>query len=297
MSEAVRKRFPEDVKVEIHKVLKNNALTLDGMVILAPGQVLSPNFYLQVYYEEYKNGIDIASLAQKMEETYYEILHSENRLRFDMSYENCAQKIVFRLVSYEKNFELLQTVPFIRFLDMAVIFYILLRQDDEGIGSVRITNQLLANWNLETEALFALAKENTKRIFPKKIYSMSSVMMPDMDSGKLPEIRSTTAPVTADDEKRTQEPYVLTNSNGINGAAVILYSNVLKEVGAFLGGDYYLLPSSIHELLAIPASASMSESEMSEMVKEVNHLYVAREEVLSDSVYRYECDTETIRIC
>lgn len=297
MLEAVEKRFSDNVKVEIHKVLKNNSLELDGLVILSPKQTLSPNFYLQTYYEKYRNGTDIDTLAKQMEETYYEVLSAGENLELDMSFESCAGKIIFRMISYEKNSELLQKVPFIRFLDMVVIFHILLRQDEEGIGSVRITNQLLESWNLEIEALFALARENTNRIFPKKIYSMSSMMTAILDFEKNGDNHGVAVTAATEDRKQAEEPYIITNSNGINGASVILYSNALKEIGEFLGEDYYLLPSSIHEMLVIPFHAPMTVEEMYEMVEEVNSSCVVREEILSDSVYQYECKTETIRIC
>jgi hypothetical protein len=297
MLKAVKKRFPEKVTIEIHKVLKNNSTELDGLVILAPEQMLSPNFYLQMYFEEYKKGVDIASLAKQIEETYYEVLCDGENLELDMSFESCEEKIVFRLVSYDRNSLLLQTVPHLRFLDMAVTFHILLRQDEEGIGSVRITNQLSHTWNLDAEALFNLAKVNTKRIFPQKAYSMTSMMKRILDFEKNGESRNYFNIEAAGQIAQADEPYVITNSNGINGASVILYTDILKEIGEFLGEDFYLLPSSIHEMLAIPVSAPMDVAEMHEMVGEVNKSCVVSEEILSDNVYRYECRTETIRIC
>lgn len=297
MLKAVKERFPEKVTIEIHKILKNNSTELDGLVILAPEQVLSPNFYLQMYFEEYKNGADIASLAKQIEETYYQALCDGENLELDMSFESCKEKIIFRLVSYERNSLMLETVPHLRFLDMAVTFHILLRQDEEGIGSVRVTNQLSKSWDLDTEELFHLAKTNTNRIFPQKAYSMTAMMKKILDVKRNGESRYLLNSEAKGQVAQADEPYVITNSNGINGASVILYTNTLKEIGEFLGEDFYLLPSSIHEMLAIPVSAPMGEREMHEMVEEVNRSCVVREEVLSDSVYRYDCRAETIRIC
>ena len=88
MLQAVKERFPEKVKIEIHKVLKNNSTELDGLVILAPEQMLSPNFYLQLYFEEYKKGVDIASLAKQIQEAYYKVLCDGENLDLDMSLES-----------------------------------------------------------------------------------------------------------------------------------------------------------------------------------------------------------------
>lgn len=264
------------------------------MVILSEEEKISPNFYLQMLYEEYLSGMDIGSIAEQIEELYYEALKDGNHMELDMSYENCAKKVVFRLVSYQQNHELLKNVPFIPFLDMAVTFHILLRSDENGIGSVRITNQLLESWRIDTEKLFVLARENTTRLFPKRICSMAS-MMEKILGGE--ESSAVWIPSGEEEPGIAGEPYVLTNSNGINGAAVILYQGILDEIGSFFGRDYYLLPSSIHEFLAIPAGAPISVGEMYDMVREVNAACVAKEEILSGTVYRYYCMAKTISIC
>ena len=126
---------------------------------------------------------------------------------------------------------------------------------------------------------------------------MTSMMKKILDFEKNGENQTGFDMGAAEQTLQADEPYVITNSNGINGASVILYTDILKEIGGFLGEDYYLLPSSIHEMLAIPVSAPMDEKEMHEMVEEVNRSCVVSEEILSDSVYRYDCKAETIRIC
>ena len=296
IKKAVEECFSEEVHVEIHKIVKNNSLELDSLVILEENRPMSPNFYLQMYYEEYKKGISIKVLAKQIKRLYAEAVKRGECMEFDLAYESCADHIIFRLVSLEKNKKILQTVPYIPFLDMAVTFYLLIRKDEEGIGSIRVNQNLLEKWGLDTGTLFTLARENTERIFPERICSMHSLMNAitdskeeNMASGKLPQ--GSTEHIFAG------EPFVVTNDNGINGAAVILYPNTLKKVGKILKDDFYLLPSSIHEMLAIPIHAAISEQDLCDMVWEVNRTCVAKEEILSGSVYRYDQDTETIKVC
>lgn len=294
---AVKDRFPKETNIEIHKVLKNNSLELDSLVILEADRMMSPNFYLQYYYEEYNRGMEIEEIAQQIEELYYEVLSTEQSLELDMSYENCADKIVFRLVSGEKNTELLKNVPYIPFLDMAVIFYILVRSDEDGIGSIRISNQILKGWGKEVKELFLIARENTMRLFPRKMCSMFSVMNNVAEYGGGRRNSEYFEEISGSEKCIPREPYVITNSNGINGAAVLLYPDTLKEAGAFLENDYYLLPSSIHEWLAVPADISMEADTLHRMVWEVNASCVAKEEILSESVYYYDRNLDTIKIC
>lgn len=297
MKEAVQKLFSKEMQVEIHKVVKNNSLELDSLVILGEDKLISPNFYLQLYYEEYQKGETVEELAKQIKTLYDEALLRESHMEVDLSYESCASQIVFRLVSYEKNEKLLQEVPYISFLDLAVVFYVLLRKDQEGIGSIRISNRLMEKWELNTGALFTLARENTERIFPERICSMYYLMEDMLHFNTEGEIIENEKKGKRKERGVFYEPYVVTNDNGINGAAVILYPDTLRKVGNILEDDFYLLPSSIHEMLAIPVSAAISEKDLYDMVWEVNRTCVAKEEVLSGAVYQYTRETETIKIC
>lgn len=292
----VEEKFEPSVCVEIHKVIKNNATELDSMVILDQDKKVSPNFYLNLYYEEYCQGKDMQMLAEQIYSTYTRTIEQEQEPVIDLSFEACEDKITFRLVSYEKNKAMLQTMPYIRFLDMAVVFYLLVRNEADGIGSVRISQRWLDDWQMTAPAVFALARENTRRLFPERICSMHS-MLKQLLQEENDEWAMLEETLYSDEQTvQVADPYVITNSNGINGASVILYPDTLKIVGAVFGEDYYLLPSSIHEFLAVPEHAVESVEELYEMVQEANEKFVSQEEFLSGSVYWYECETETIKI-
>ena len=55
-----------------------------------------------------------------------------------------------------------------------------------------------------------------------------------------------------------------------------------------IGGDYYVLPSSIHETLIVPDTGLHDVNELEAMVKEVNETQVAPDEILSDKVQHYD---------
>lgn len=81
--------------------------------------------------------------------------------------------------------------------------------------------------------------------------------------------------------------YVLTNDTKVNGAAAILNDDIRQEIAEKVG-DFYMLPSSIHETLIIPKDAGMEFKELEQMVQEVNQTQVAPGERLSDHVYEYD---------
>ena len=80
--------------------------------------------------------------------------------------------------------------------------------------------------------------------------------------------------------------YVLSNQEKLYGAACMLYPEVLSAFGEICGRDFYVLPSSIHEVLLVFAEEG-KEKELKEIVTDMNRNHVAPEEVLSDSIYHY----------
>ena len=53
------------------------------------------------------------------------------------------------------------------------------------------------------------------------------------------------------------------------------------------GGDYFILPSSIHEVIVVPdLGIDDQEHDLNEMVRKVNHMVVDPEDRLSDRVIR-----------
>ena len=89
--------------------------------------------------------------------------------------------------------------------------------------------------------------------------------------------------------------YILTNQDKLNGASVSAQEGVLEKVAELLGTNYYVLPSSIHELLILPDNGSMQLSELEAMVREVNATQVAPEDRLSDKVQYYDRETKLLQ--
>ena len=68
----------------------------------------------------------------------------------------------------------------------------------------------------------------------------------------------------------------------------MLYENVLSELAKRIGDSFYLLPSSVHEFIAVGEEFVNSPEELIAMVKEVNMTQVRPDEVLTDSVYYFD---------
>ena len=197
--------------------------------------------------------------------------------------ERVRPTVAYRLINYEKNRELLQEIPHLPFLDLAVIFYSLLTDTPVGHATVLIRNSHLELWGKNTSWLYEAAKENTEKLLPKRLVSMED-MIYELSEGK------------QEAEYAGVPMYVLTNSRKSFGAACLLYDGVLGECFRRLEESYYLIPSSVHEVILIPASAVGDSRELCALVQEMNRTQVRSTEVLSDTVYLYSEETRRLEM-
>ena len=89
---------------------------------------------------------------------------------------------------------------------------------------------------------------------------------------------------------------VLSNVQRVQGASCMLYPGLLKQLAGKEENSFYILPSSIHEVILLTDRRMETPEQLKEMIAEVNRTQVAPEEVLSDSLYYYDSRKENIRL-
>jgi hypothetical protein len=285
-------RMGRDYTARIYKVMKNNSLELDSLVLLKEGKNFAPNIYLQPYYEAYQEGVKISELVRRLCSIYQNCTIPIVDETFTYAFEQMKPFIIYRLVNYDRNLKLLEKIPHIRYLDLAITYHCLVREDEEGIGTIRITNEHMKHWKAHLKELHELAAENTKRLFPDILRSMEEVirsMLLDELTGQ-EEMQEEVNLFIPDASGQKNKMYILTNQKGINGASCLLYPDVMHKLSEEFQSDFYVFPSSIHELILVPTHDNMNSKEYSDMVREINVTQVAREEVLSDRVYYYSSE-------
>lgn len=270
----------EGGNITINHVIKNNGCEMDGLVIMEKGKDIAPTIYMDSFYELYTNGENIKSIIRQIEVIYEQ---NKNNVTFDVNilkhFDTIKDKIVYKVVNYRSNEKLLEQVPHKRILDLAVVFYCLLDNEYGRSATALIYNNNLKNWNVTIDDVYKAALKNTPDLLHSKISSMAALFEK--------------CGVNVDGEEVDlkdyvpSDMYVLTNESKLNGAACILYENVLYDFAQKLGADLYILPSSVHEVILLPKLSMFEKDELVNMVKEVNTEGVAADEVLSDHVYEY----------
>lgn len=295
----MEKIYSSKCKVDVLNAVKNNGLHLTGITIRNRESNMASTIYLDGYFADYKDGRTMENICKEIVQVY-----EKNKVQKDFSlkqvtdFKNVKDRICFKLVNREKNAELLADTPYVEYQDLAVVFYILVSKDKSGITSITVRNSLMNMWGMDADILYYLAKKNTQRLFRGKVLSIMEVMAKIIDDS-----------TDALDEEMMEiffdmnvyedsafPMYVATNVFKMNGACILLYDGVLKKFAEKIGGDFYILPSSVHEVIFVPANGDIDARYLIQLVREVNATQVAPDEVLSDNVYMYHADEDFVEI-
>lgn len=189
----------------------------------------------------------------------------------------------------------MQTVPHEKVLNLAKIFYVMLSNNGKESQSVMIQNAYLDLWKVTKEEISQAAEENTERLFPVKIENLKDILARLVCYGICSKEEETKILDSLVEEDIRYDLYVLSNQSMMNGAAAMLYSNILKLFADKIESDLIILPCSIHEILLMPY-IDVDMDSYKEMVKAVNRTELTQEEILSDCVYIYRRETDNIEI-
>lgn len=274
IAELLRERMGADYEVKVTEVTKNNGVSLTGIIMMRESDRISPTVYLEEPYRQYRAGVDLQEIVDKIVELY------ESQMKdFDLDIESfkefeCVRDRVFhKIINYEKNRKLLEDVPYFRWCDLAVVFYYAVEDKIMGRASILIHNNHLAMWEQTADDLYRIAQYNMRQRMPELLVPMQELVeeMTGVQLHQTDEIQM----------------YVLTNQAKLNGASAMLYSDKIRELADRLQSDLMILPSSVHEVLLMPDNREQEYAFYRQMVEEVNTTQVEPEEILSYSLYRY----------
>lgn len=287
--------FGDGYSVTLMDVPKTNGLVLTGLVIKEDKVNISPTIYLDGYYEKFTQGASMKKLCEEIIKIY---LKARKTSDFDMktltSFARVKKNICFKVVNAKMNEEMLESVPHVIFHDLAVVFFVLLGKDWGGVATILVRKELQKIWDISTEELYQTGLSNTPKHLPVTVTTMSDIIR-----NRVEEKMGKEAELFLDMfvyNHLMPEMYVVTNREGVNGAGSILYPEFLKEFTEEIGRNVYILPSSIHETILIPAESGMRVSELKEMVRSVNETEVTEEERLSDNIYYYNRSKDRIEM-
>ena len=325
VEEIIHKKL-DDGMVVVREVLKNNNIRMQAVSIVREGEQATPTIYLENYYLDYQNGRTVKNICYEIYETY---LHSVNHLKMDIAikdlsdFEKIKDIIYYKVINYEMNRALLSKIPHFKFLDLAIVFYIIVSKDEGGQATALINNEHILGWEITPKELRDIAFENTWHKFPVVIKKMEDIVSEMILNDILGDESWTDA---YDDEEEQDfisedteygqytygelkgivkeeienlkadgvDMYVMSNTMKINGAACITYPNAVRDFAMELNSDVYIIPSSIHEVILVP-DVKYSMETINELIRNVNRRQLDPVEILSDHAYVYRLETGEIQ--
>ncbi len=256
--ESFKEQFIEDLKdrlyeqgaevnISVHEVNKLNE-SYEAITVTPKDSNIGVNIGIVKFYGAVQDGTHYEDVVDKAVSIIGKGI--EERPEIDVAsltdYSQMKEKLTMEVVSAEANKEMLETVPHQNMEDMAVVYRFVLNSDDEGRASILVTNQILESMGVTPEQLHADAMENAPQIKPAEIKGMSEVMaeMMGIEQAEMMGL----VPMDPKDEQM----FVATVPDEVHGAGVLAYQNFMDQVAERVGGDFFILPSSIHEVLIVP---------------------------------------------
>ena len=274
-----------DIEVENRLVDKVNE-TYDAFTVKHTGSDVGVNISVSEAYSKYIwEDADLNNIASVMVDRTVEALQNapsiSNGINDIQNYDVMKNKLVMEVVSAEANAELLETIPHKDIEDMAVVYRFDVK-DIVGEGAtVIVTNKMLDNYGVTPEQLHADAVKNAPEIRPIVIQGMAEVLAKQMGVEDLELLGLNIPP-------EQEQIFVASVPDNVHGAGVLAYEDFMDKAAERAGGDFYILPSSIHEVLIVPDNGMMDLASLENMVREVNATTVDPSEKLTDNVYHYD---------
>lgn len=287
---AIREEIPEEIRdmmeVDIREIVKANDTVLHGVIIKTPEQAIVPTIYIEDCIKQMPEGFAMKDLAEAIISLYHVGMREAPAVEsLSLEFDDIKDKLVVQLAEVDRNRDRLKELAY-KPLDngMVMLAYVVVQEDERGSMRFAVTKDIVEGQNYDIDKMFETAMKNNEPVLvdiSDAIFSDGIEFAENLFDKEL-------------SDKLPDGMYTLTNSSTNLGAAVLYYPDVQKRIGDMLQNSYYVLPSSIHELMILPRSANDNLEIFRKMVKEANETVVNPQEVLSDRVFMYDREKERL---
>ena len=288
MRERIRDYLPEeyaDAEVQVTETRKLNH-TYTALIVKREGQSIAASVDLDMLYDM----LDDMSIEEVLEQAADLAQRQPEGLDVKEieDYEKAKERFFIRVSSAEENKELLAEVPHKEILGLAVTCHVLVGMEEAEMGSTMVTNALLDKYGVTTDQLFEDAFINSQVLLPPSIEPMETMLGRMMGLGMEMEAPATLEAQLEDLDLENMGMAVLTNRQAVNGAAVIFYPDLMEKIGDSQQVNFFILPSSTHEVILVPDNGTMALKDLEDMVRSINASEVSPKDRLSDTVLHYD---------
>ena len=280
IADAVSSRVGEGMDVELQEIVKAGDNVLHGLIIKGRDEDMVPILYLEPLLEDFGEDLPPQILAEMIVKSYEELEQPPldlNAMSWD--FEDIKDKLEMRLVGMDMNRERLKDALYTPAGNgLAMVPYIVLEDGEDGIYQCMVTKGMAREQGYDPSTVFGYAMDNTIEKHPPILESIMGAVE-QMGLEPIPGERGT---------------YVLTTESPANGAIAMFYPGIQEKIGMQLGESYFVLPTSIHEMMVVGETECPGADYLQEVLREGNKTIVSPEDVLSNNVLRYDIRSQTL---
>ncbi len=310
-TEEIRKEVQgrlHDCQVKVTSVRKVNDVTRQGVMIQKESGIPAPTIYLEELFELYAEGtLTLQDAADRIVQMYHKsLLPGPVCLDEIMEYANVKEHLRIKLLNKDRNRSMLTNLPHVDYLNLSAVFYFETSAFGVKDGCITVTDSMTEKWGVRADTLWEDAMKYGLCADPIVLYHMEEMLdrMQGLaskyapDTTDVPSVRRQLQQIVEQKDAESGYPLIVvaTNLSGRFGAWCMTSERFLEDCASVLGQNYYILPSSLHELLLIPEQNAMEAKNLLEMVVNVNATEVEPGDFLANSVYYYHAKEHRIEI-
>ena len=270
----------QEIKVTAIQVKKLQGESYYGLCIQLEDSNIGANINLQEAYQNYQIKTSYDEIIQKIADMVKDEIIYPNATVTELAdqledYDVMRKKLMVQLVPIKGNEEILADIPHKDIEDISLVYRFVFDNNQQGMMSSLVNNQMLKQYDITADQLHEDAIINAAEHFPAKINSIQEVLF-NMGSEAI-------MPITSD-----APIFIATCNNAFYGAGCIFYPGFMEQAAEKFNGDFFIIPSSVHEVILLPDNGKMNYRELESIVRQVNRTNVLPKDWLSDSVFHYD---------
>ena len=297
----IQEYLPEsyrDAQVDVIERAKNNDILLHGLTIRKgdKDREAVPVIYLEPYYDAHRfEGKDMEDIMHEIARDYQKITRDIPEFDLpEMTPEGIRDKLFVKLVNTRSNQERLKDLVRLP-VDGGFTLTAYINMDGfSGNAMIQVTRDLAANMGYDERELMQDAMRNTVSAYPPTLTEMQKVMMKVAGLRRLEPGDNLLSESPEPVEDLTM--LILSNTDLYFGATALFYPEIRQQIADVTGGSFYILPSSVHELIILPDNGGYDEQALAQMVRSINSTQVQPEEQLGNKVLYYNAAMDRLMV-
>ena len=261
----------ENAEFQVMQMNKNNGVQMVGVQVRLQEENVCPVVYVEPFFNEIRLGEPVEKvmneIARCMEEAgNVPFLHSGIN---PMDYDSVKEHLAVMLVNTQANKRMLQEMPHENMEDLLAICYVDFPvESNDGKATMKVKNEHLKMWNVDAKEMFHQARANTQPVNTPILQSMDEMMLSIFnEEGHATNLLNESVEFGL---RSHDMLYALTNVEKQYGASMITQPEVLNKLEQLFPEGFYVLPSSVHEVLIVPDNGEMEPKMLGEMVQKLD---------------------------